>query len=227
MPAASWCHASSLHPNSWRRGAIVSDVSVDRPVMTTCAPFRSASTIGPEPEVRIRAHDAVPDVGERRAGIHVAHLVPLRKQLIDAREEVVTADDPELERPGMAARGGDREDRVGARRRIHATRVRDHLDAPGDDRGKDGFHGTDKVSRVAHGRITLFLLLQDGHRDFGEVVEHQVVDRAAFDLPSWSVEPVAPESLAGGDANDAISCVKQWTRDLRRSGGTVRRSAPR
>ena len=43
------------------------------------------------------------------------------------------------------------------------------------------------------------------HRDFGEVVEHQVVDRPALDLPARRLEPVAPESLPGRDANDAIA----------------------
>ena len=53
-------------------------------------------------------------------------------------------------------------------------------------------------------RVALLLLLQNRHRDFGEVVEHQVVDRPAFHLATRRVEPVAPEALAGGDANDAL-----------------------
>ena len=65
-------------------------------------------------------------------------------------------------------------------------------------------HRADEVARVAHRRIALLLLLQDRHRDLGEVVEHQVVDRPALDLAARRVEPVAPEALARCDANDAI-----------------------
>ena len=49
IPAASLSHASRGHWNSKRRGAMVSAVSVERPVMTTLAPLPSASTIGAAP----------------------------------------------------------------------------------------------------------------------------------------------------------------------------------
>jgi hypothetical protein len=49
MPAASRSQSSAPQPNSWRSGAIVSAVSVERPVTTTFAPRASASTIGVEP----------------------------------------------------------------------------------------------------------------------------------------------------------------------------------
>jgi hypothetical protein len=48
-PAASWSQSSAPQPNSCRSGAMVSAVSVDRPVTTTFAPRASASTIGVEP----------------------------------------------------------------------------------------------------------------------------------------------------------------------------------
>jgi hypothetical protein len=46
------------------------------------------------------------------------------------------------------------------------------------------------------------LFLHDGHGDLGEVVHHQVVDRAALHLPDGRLQPVAPEPLAGGDSDD-------------------------
>ena len=71
------------------------------------------------------------------------------------------------------------------------------------DRRQHALDRADEVARVAHLRVALLLLLQNAHRDFGEVVEHQVVDVAALDLAARRLEPVAPEALARRDANDA------------------------
>ena len=53
-------------PNSWRSGAIVSAVSVERPVMTTFAPCASASTIGVGADVRVGREHAIAN-GRRAA----------------------------------------------------------------------------------------------------------------------------------------------------------------
>jgi hypothetical protein len=55
MPAASLSQSVALQPNSCRSGAIVSAVSVERPVMTTLAPLASASTIGVLPMYALAA----------------------------------------------------------------------------------------------------------------------------------------------------------------------------
>src|SRR5439155_7878598 len=65
----------------------------------------------------------------------------------------------------------------------------------------DPVHQRHAVLGVAEGRVTGLLLLHDGHGDFGEVVHHEVVDRAARHLAVRRLEPVAPEALARRDAH--------------------------
>jgi len=68
---------------------------------------------------------------------------------------------------------------------------------------EDTLHGPDEIARISHAGITLFLLLQNGHRDFREVVEHQVIDLTTFHLTTRRFQPVAPEALTAGYAHDA------------------------
>jgi hypothetical protein len=42
--------------------------------------------------------------------------------------------------------------------------------------------------------------LHDRHRDFGEVVEHQIVDWSTFNLAHGCVKKISPESLSGSYA---------------------------
>ena len=91
----------------------------------------------------------------------------------------------------------------GARRRIHAAGVGDDAHAAFGDGRQHALDGADEVARVSHVRVALLLLLQNAHRDFGEIVEHQIVDVAAFDLPARRLEPIAPEALPRCDAYDA------------------------
>ena len=42
------------------------------------------------------------------------------------------------------------------------------------------------------------LFLHDRHRDFSEVVEHEIVDWSTFDLAHWRVKEISPESLTCG-----------------------------
>ena len=66
---------------------------------------------------------------------------------------------------------------------------------------QDTRHHIDEIARVAGPRVASFLLLQDRHRDFGEVIEGEIVDRSSLHELRRSFEPVSPESLAVGDAN--------------------------
>ena len=79
-------------------------------------------------------------------------------------------------------------------------RPRDDAHAAVRDRRKHALHRADEVARVAHARVALLLLLQDRHRDLGEVVEHQVVRRTTLDLPPRRLQPVAPEALPACNA---------------------------
>ena len=95
----------------------------------------------------------------------------------------------------------DRQHRLGAPARVDAAGVRGDPDATLDDVGQNPLHERHEVPRVAGGRIARLLLLHDGHRDFGEVVHHQVVDGSAAHLADRRLEPVAPEPLPRGDAD--------------------------
>ena len=62
-----------------------------------------------------------------------------------------------------------------------------------------------EIARVADRGIVLFLLLQDRHRDFGEIVEDEEIDGAFVDEPYRRFEPIAPKPLPVGDANHKVS----------------------
>src|SRR5207244_2068189 len=76
-----------------------------------------------------------------------------------------------------------------------------------------------KVLGVPERRVARFLLLQDGHGHFGQVVHHQIVDRPARHLAIGRLEPIAPEPLAGGDPHGARAPPR------RRHGSGSRRTA--
>ena len=116
---------------------------------------------------------------------------------------------PSSSPPLRAAQGtlrGRRFDGGGTRRRIHSARVGDDLHAFLDDRGQHALHRTDEISRVPEGRVALLLLLKDRHGDFGQVVEHQVVDRPSLYLAPRCIEIVTPEPLTACHANYSL----QW-----------------
>src|SRR5688572_5807128 len=128
--------------------------------------------------------------------------MPGADQLVEVWQEVVAADDTDthtIARARALEYGANRR-RAGGR--IHPAGVGDDLDASLDDGGEHAFDRADEVPRVAHGRVALLLLLQNRHRDFGEIVEHHVVNRSALHLAPWRVEGVAPESLRGRNSDD-------------------------
>src|SRR5439155_10079971 len=72
-------------------------------------------------------------------------------------------------------------------------------DAPLRDDGQDPLHLRDEIRCVAACRVARFLFLQDGHRDFGEVIHHQVVDGATCHLTIRRFEPISPKPLPACD----------------------------
>src|SRR5262245_27518709 len=119
-------------------------------------------------------------------------------QFVEPRQEVVARDDADSHRFGNSGTLGRLAHGLGTRGWSHAPGIGDDAHATLGDGRPDALHGTDEVTRVPHLRIALFLLLQNAHRDFGEIVEHQVVDWTTFGLAARRLEPVAPESLSGG-----------------------------
>src|ERR1051325_10031279 len=132
---------------------------------------------------------------------------PARAEAAEAPEEVVAVHDPDPQLTRESDLARDLSDGIGAGLGIHAARVRRDLDAPLDDRGQDAFHLRDEIGRVATLRITRFLFLEDGHRHFGQIVHHQVVDRAAGHLAVRCLQPISPKALPTRDTNRRRSCA--------------------
>ena len=126
-----------------------------------------------------------------------------RHEVVEARENVITGDDADADLATHAVLRGRLEQGLGAGHGVHTAGVGDHLDAAFRDGRKHTFHGADEIARISHARITLFLLLQNRHRDFGEVVQHQIIDLTTLYLTTRGFEPVTPEALTAGDAHDA------------------------
>ena len=163
-------------------------------------------------DVRVGRQHAVAHRCERGAGLHVRHLVAGGDELVDAREEIVARHDAHAEFLVVRRAARHLEQGIGAAARIHAARVRDYAHAAVEHRREHALHLRDEVARVSGQRIALHLLLQDRHSHLGQIVEHEIVDRPALDLPARSFEPVTPEPLSSGDADDAthaftLSCA--------------------
>ena len=76
VPAATLSQSSGDQPNSWKIGPSVSPVSVTRPVTTTSAPPRSASTIGAMPRYALAESTRSRMSESGRPGFHVGQRVP-------------------------------------------------------------------------------------------------------------------------------------------------------
>src|SRR5689334_4696842 len=126
------------------------------------------------------------------------------EQLIETREQVVARDDANTDLVESTVLARNVAHGTGARGWVHAARVRDDAHAPVSERGEHALDRADEVARVPHVRVALLLLLQDGHRDSGEIVEHQVVDGSTLYLTSRCLEPITPEALSGRHTDDAI-----------------------
>ena len=156
-------------------------------------------------EVRVRGGHPVADGGERLARLHVAEFVSRGEEVVERVHQVV-ARDHRHPGPARQRRVRERESEFGpAPLRVHPARVRDHADLLLEEVGDEVVHQGHEVARVAGGRIPVPLLLHDRHRDLGQVVEHQVVDRAAPHLQLGRLLPVSPEPLSGGDAHTAVA----------------------
>src|SRR5437899_7177434 len=155
----------------------------------------------PGAEVGVRRDDPVAHVGQSPVRVEVPELVPAGQEPVQASQQIVPRHhaDPELATEPQAAR--DLGHRLRAAAGVHATGVGGDLDPPLRDDRQDALHEGDEVLRVPERRIARLLLLQDGHRDFGQVVHHEVVHRSAGHLAVRRLEPVTPEPLPRGDAH--------------------------
>ncbi len=147
-------------------------------------------------EVGVGGKDAL---GKRGAGEHVP--LPRLAQRRNLPADIVALDHGNLQGDSHFARQAGQG--VGAALRIDAAGVADDLDSACRDIGQDALHGDlDEVGRVAQFRITAARRGEDRHGQLGEVVEHQVVDRAAADQLRGRDRTVAPEPRSAADADD-------------------------
>src|SRR5437588_71788 len=129
--------------------------------------------------------------------------VPAGQRPLQAAQQIVSRHDADAQLASEPEPARDIGDGLRAGPRVHATGVGGDLDAPlGDDR-EDALHRRHEVLGVPERRVARFLLLQDGHGHFGQVVHHQVVDGPARHLAVRRLEPIAPKPLAGGDPHGA------------------------
>ncbi len=111
----------------------------------------------------------------------------------------------------VARHGGDRDPQTefagetvygsGEPARIEPSRIGDHLDTPLETVGEDGFELCQEGCGIATGRIPHALSGEDRHRQLGEVVTGQHVDRPAVHHLAGRRHPVAEKPGAIGDAD--------------------------
>src|ERR1051326_1161913 len=97
------------------------------------------------------------------------------KQWIDAIQNIIAEYDTDLDR--NTALASDFENRVAAAFGIYTATIRDDLDVLFHDIWQDLIDHIDKIARVAHAWVTQLLFLHNGHRHFGEIVHHHVIER--------------------------------------------------
>src|SRR5690606_9712141 len=141
---------------------------------------------------------------ERASGVHVRERLTTGEQLVESRQQVVADHEGDPHPIADAGGVGGAPHGLGTGARVHATGIRDHPHAAIGDVGQDALDHGHEVARVAHGGIAAALLLQDRHRDLGEVVEHEVVDLAPLHLAHGRLEPIAPESLPARDPHRPV-----------------------
>ena len=173
-------------------------------------------------QISIRALNAIPNRAERLIRIHVAQFDSARDQIIDAIENVVAGHNPNFQFTRQAEFARDFAHNGGTTFDVHSASVRNYSNVAVNARRQNLLHQRNKVARVARVGIARLLLLHDRHRDLGQIVEHQIVDRAAFNLTYRRIGQVAPESLARSDANFLFHSSPESSRLQKYTGNQVR-----
>ena len=156
-------------------------------------------------QVYIGAAHARADGGERLPGVEVAQFDPAGHQIVEGIENIVAGHDADGDLPAVAGSNQSSSDGLVASRGIDAARVGNYLDPAADDFGGAGFDDVDKIAGIAGLGISLALLLKNRKSDFGQVIERQVIDRAAAHLLQGRLGRIAPKALPVGYANHGRS----------------------
>ena len=153
-------------------------------------------------EIRIGAQHLL---RQRRPAMHLVHA--LLAQRGQQRHHVVAFDhrDPQFD----ALRCGQRGQRACAAVGIDAAGVAHHADAASGDLAQHRLHrDVDEIAGVAGFGLLQARAGEDRHRELGQVVEHEVVDRAARDQLRRSHGAVAPEAGGAADPDRAVPSAR-------------------
>ncbi len=153
------------------------------------------------PEINVGALHLRANGGERLARLHVVQLDAARQEIVEPPHDVVARDHRGPHRDPLPP--GDLQNRIAASLGIDSAGVGDHADAPLLQIRQHAGDHVHEVASVPELRIARALLLEDGHGDFGQIVERQIVERPAAHLFHRRFQRIAPESLTIGDANHA------------------------
>ena len=145
-------------------------------------------------EVHVRALQRLDVIGDRLAGLEVVERLARRDEVVEPGEDVVTFDDADAD-PREAVLAHHLRDGLRTRGGVHAARVGDDLDALLRALRQDALDHPHEVGRVPGVRVRAALLLHDAHRDLGEIVERQVVQRPFTHQADGPEDRVAPETL--------------------------------
>src|SRR5262245_1635788 len=96
--------------------------------------------------------------------------------------------------------------------RIHTSGIGDHLHVAIQKLARNPPDKRREVACVAHVRIGLFLLLQNGHGDLGQVVEREVIQGTLLDETDWGFQPITPKTLPVADPDHRTSRARCWAR---------------
>src|SRR5262245_21846544 len=151
-------------------------------------------------EIDVRARHPIANHRERLAGVHVLQFDALRDQLVEPVHNVVARDDADFDLACEAQLFDDLGESGDAGLRIDAAGVGHDLDVVGQAFRQDAPDDVEEIARVTGVRVARPLLLHNGHRDLGQVIERQIIDRAALDQLNRGVEPISPETLSVFDS---------------------------
>ena len=155
-------------------------------------------------QVDIAAQDLGPDLPNGFSTLQVIEGDASSDHLVEPAEDVIAGNDGDL-RAADSFFTRCLDDGPGARCWVHAAGIRDDLDVSLQQSRKNPRCQGNKIAGVAEAGIAVLLLLQNGHRDLGQVVEHEIIDGSLLDLAHGSFQPVAPEALSIGDSEARIS----------------------
>ncbi len=158
----------------------------------------------PSAEIGVGGHRLHAQLGELASGVEVDERLAGRLQLVDAAHEIVTGDVGDA--GGEPKARGELGHLLGQATGVEAAGVSDDLDAAFQAGGQHLLKLGEEGAGVPGLGVATPGLPQDQHRQLGEVVAGQHVDRATVDHLLRGVDTVPVETRAVGDAYRTPLC---------------------